>query len=110
MQFRSEHERLWAHYFDQIGLAWEYETVTFRDGKLSYTPDFPILARTIFVEIKTYTSKRFNRFELCHAPLILIHGTPGRHYIHVKPAKAARFLPGHLKHWSHIYDCNLFQS
>lgn len=106
--FKSNHERMWAHHFDLLGLSWEYETVTFRQGRLSYTPDFSILSGTIFVEIKTYTSKKFNRFELCPSPLLLVHGTPGRHYIHIKPAGSTRFLPAHLKHWSHIYGCNLF--
>lgn len=100
---RSYHERLWAAYFDRIGLAWEYEAVTFRAAGRSYTPDFALLGRTVFVEIKAHGAKPKNLFHLCSSTLVLIFGTPDQHYIRLKPAGKDRFLPGHLKHWSHVY-------
>lgn len=101
---RSFHEKAWAAYFDRIGLAWEYEAVTFRAAGRSYTPDFALLGRTLFVEIKAWGAKNINAFELCPHTLILIFGMPTRHYIRLKPAGADRFNPGHLKHWSYVYN------
>ncbi len=103
MLMRSFHEKAWAAYFTHIGLAWEYEAVTFRVAGRSYTPDFALLGRTIFVEIKTHGAKPKNAFELCPFTLILIFGLPTCHYIRLKPAGANQFRPGHLKHWSHVY-------
>ena len=102
---RSKHEEMWAAHFDRIGLAWEYEAVTFRAAGRKYTPDFALLCRTLFVEIKVWGTKNVhNHFELCSKPLLLIFGTPARHYIRVKPANADRFLLGHLRHWTHVYN------
>lgn len=106
---RSEHERIWAKYFTSIGLSWEYEPVTFRQAGHRYTPDFALLGQSVFVEIKTFSARNVhNAFHLCTKPLILIYGLPSKHYIRIKPAQADRFSPGHLKHWSHIYDAHIF--
>lgn len=91
-------------FFSEIGLAWEYEPVTFRVAGQSYTPDFALLGRTLFVEIKTDRARNLkNHFELCDQTLLLIFGTPERHYIRIKPAGASRFLSGHLRHWTDVY-------
>ena len=96
---KSKHEFAWALHFDRGRLDWEYEAVTFRSGRLSYTPDFALYSRTLFIEIKVWGAVRINRIELCNLPLLLIFGTPARHYIRFKPAGTDRVLPGHFTSW-----------
>src|SRR5690242_5147132 len=81
--FKSLHEFAWAQFFDAEGFEWEYEQVVFREGRESYTPDF-VLDRTL--------------------PLLLIFGTPTRHYIRFKPAGSSSFAPGHFRAWSDAYQ------
>lgn len=96
---KSRHEFAWAQTFEAEGIPWEYETMTFRAGRFSYTPDFLLYSRSLIVEIKVWGATRINRIDLCTLPLLLIFGLPERHYIRLKPAGAARVLPGHFTSW-----------
>lgn len=96
---RSKTEFAWALHFDRLKIAWEYETVTFREGRTSYTPDFPLYERTLFIEIKVWGATKINQIHLCNFPLLLIFGLPERHYVRYKPAEADRVLPGHFTSW-----------
>lgn len=81
---KSTVEFRWARYFLTEGFDWAYEPMRFRDGKESYTPDFELDGQ-IFTEIKTYGTRNIrNHLHLCTKPLILIFGTPERHYCHLK--------------------------
>lgn len=50
--FRSSWEKSFAEFLDKIGEVWLYEMETFDLGKTTYTPDFYIPERDIFIEIK----------------------------------------------------------
>lgn len=94
----------WARYFMAEGFDWKYEPVRFRDGRESYTPDFGLDQNAFFIETKVYGARNVcNRFHLCTKPLVLIFGTPERHYCHYKPAGAQTFLPGHMT-WPRAYQ------
>lgn len=98
-QLRSKHEFAWAQTFEAEGLEWSYETVTFRQDKYSYTPDFPIDGGVFFFEIKTWGANKINRIELCNKPLFIIFGMPERHYVRFKPCNQSRLNPGHARSW-----------
>ena len=53
VRFRSRLEAQWAVFWDELGVKWEYEPLTFllSDGK-QYTPDFWIVDLALWVEIK----------------------------------------------------------
>jgi hypothetical protein len=53
VRFRSRLEAQWAVFWDELGVKWEYEPLTFKflDGK-QYTPDFWIVDLALWVEIK----------------------------------------------------------
>ncbi len=86
---RSLHELAWAEYLDARGLAWEYEAVKFRDPKApegkgySYTPDFALEGRAVFLEIKATFAQHVNRLHFCTKPLLFIVGLPARATIYV---------------------------
>ncbi len=98
---KSKHEYAWARYFETRRIPWEYEPIHFRDpnapeGKgYTYTPDFGIRDRSIFIEIKVYDGAVRNSIHFCPAPLIAIYGTPDHCYMHVKQAGALTFERGH---------------
>jgi hypothetical protein len=98
-ELKSGHEFAWAQTFEAEGLNWAYETVTFRAGRSSYTPDFPIDSGAFFIEIKVWGGNIKNRIELCTKPLFIIFGMPERHYIRFKPARATRLNVGHYRNW-----------
>lgn len=101
VEFKSLHELAWAKFFTRAHLSWTYEPTRFYRGRESYTPDF--LIANIYIEIKVLGARKLNNFSLCIEPLILIYGKPERHYIHFKPAGAARFDLGHTT-WPRIYQ------
>lgn len=96
---KSKHEFAWAQTFEGEGLEWAYETITFRDGPHSYTPDFPIDGGSFFIEIKTWGANKINRIELCPSDLFIIFGMPERHYVRSKPAGSDKLNPGHARSW-----------
>ena len=53
VNFRSRLEAQWAVFWDELGVKWEYEPLTFKfsDGK-QYIPDFWIVDLALWVEIK----------------------------------------------------------
>lgn len=51
--FRSEWEWLTAQYFDQNGIAWEFEPAVLQIGSDTYLPDFQ-LADGRYIEVKGY--------------------------------------------------------
>jgi hypothetical protein len=102
--FKSAHEFAWAQFWDGEGLDWEYEPMCFREGHHTYTPDFGLADRTLFIEIKTYGAKQLNRFHLCTKPLLLIFGTPEHCYIRFKPNLADRFILTRFTDWTRAYQ------
>lgn len=52
IHFRSRLEARWAVFFDELGIAWQYEIDQFDDGVTFYTPDFYLPDLDCFVEIK----------------------------------------------------------
>lgn len=89
--FRSKTEALWAQRFDEIGVPWVYEPITFRSGGARYTPDFQLDNLPIFAEIKAaigplnraahlvYQESRFTKPSCGHF-LILVYGRPRNHF------------------------------
>ena len=81
---RSLHERAWAEWLDAQGLTWEYEAVKLRDPNApaglgySYTPDFALEDRSVFLEIKATFTQRISRLHFCSKPLLFIVGLPAR--------------------------------
>lgn len=96
---KSKGEHAWAHFFEMRGLSWEYEPVRFfQPGAphglgYTYTPDFAIDGRALFIEIKTWGATVFNNIHYCTTLLLVIFGTPERCYIRTKQAGAARLSP-----------------
>jgi len=103
-ELKSAHEFAWAQTFEAEGLDWAYEAVTFRDGRLSYTPDFLIDGGAFFFEIKPFGGDVKNRIALCLSPLFVIFGMPDRHYVRFKPCDHARLAPGHFSSWKLALD------
>lgn len=105
--FKSEHEYAWARFFDHEGLAWEYEAIAFRDPKApagkgyTYTPDFALDKRTLFVEVKATFNQHFNKFHFCSLPLILVVGKPDRCSIHL--IRNGVYASQRLTAWSVAY-------
>lgn len=73
VRMRSQGEAAWAAFFDERGIAWEYEPVKFHKR---YLPDFGLAGRTVFVEIKSRAFMRLNCFHFCHDPLVVMFGRP----------------------------------
>lgn len=76
--FRSRLESLWARFFDEWRLSWQYEPETFREGKFSYTPDFRV-GGVAWVEVKGKTIPMNKSIRLCPRPLIVLCGPPTEH-------------------------------
>lgn len=102
VELKSLHELAWAQFWTRQRLHWAYEPTRFFSGKESYTPDF--LIQNIYIEIKAYRATNLNKFHLCPQTLLIIYGTPTRHYIHLKPAGAAVVLPRHIASWARAYQ------
>lgn len=100
---RSKVERIWAQHFSRSGLHWKYELVTF-GKKERYTPDFYIIEKDIFIEIKVEYGRRLNQFHLCQWPLLLIFGTPDRHYAYFKQRGATDFDRTRMTNWRVALD------
>lgn len=101
---KSKTEFYWARFFEQQRLPWEYEPVAFRLGRTSYTPDFALNNRAFFVEIKVWGANVENKIHLCDSPLLIIFGSPARHYIRFKPARSTVIERGHFLHWNLAYQ------
>jgi hypothetical protein len=107
---KSKTEFYWARHFEVQEIAWEYEPTRFKadggvSGKLSYTPDFGLNNRTLFIEIKIWGATNVdNNFCLCIPPLLIIFGTPDRHYVRLKPAGAIQLDRGHFRNWNLAYQ------
>jgi len=56
--FRSSYELAYAKYLDSIHELWMYEMETFDLGNTTYTPDFFLPRRELFIEIKGYMSEK----------------------------------------------------
>lgn len=103
--FRSRVEFSWAQEFETLGLPWEYEPFTFRQGRESYTPDFGLCGRELYAEIKVDRARNLhNKFHLCIVPLLLIFGTPQHCYIRIKPAGVDTFLSARFASFALAYN------
>lgn len=64
---RSSYEIKYAKYLDEQNIFWEYEPKTFDLGDETYTPDFYLPSRDLWVEVKGYWRKdakrKFNKFK-----------------------------------------------
>jgi len=56
--FKSSYELAYAKYLDSINEPWMYEIETFDIGNNTYTPDFFLPRKELFVEIKGYMSPK----------------------------------------------------
>jgi len=107
---KSKTEFYWARHFEVQEITWEYEPTRFRagegtPGRLSYTPDFGLNNCALFIEIKIWGATNVeNNFYLCPLPLLIIFGTPDRHYVRLKPAGATQLDCGHFQDWSLAYQ------
>ncbi len=54
---RSSYEKAYAEYLDSIKEPWVYEFNTFKIGESTYTPDFYLIYRNTYIEIKGYMRK-----------------------------------------------------
>lgn len=62
---RSSWEVLYAKYLDQKKIKWVYEPKTFNLGNCTYTPDFYLPKKDLYIEIKGYwRDKSKKKFEL----------------------------------------------
>lgn len=62
ISFRSRTEAIWAAHFDEKGIPWRYESITFRSGAARYTPDFFLPSLNAVVEIKAAGNLDLNRW------------------------------------------------
>jgi len=63
--FRSSWEYLYAKWLDKNKIKWSYEVKTFNLGQLTYTPDFYLSEKDLYIEIKGYWRNNAKRkFEL----------------------------------------------
>lgn len=81
--FRSTWELEFAKYLDNINELWYYEFWTFDLGNTTYTPDFYLPRKELFVEIKGWwyneqSKIKYERFlkEYCFENIILIQQPP----------------------------------
>jgi len=51
---RSSWEIAYAKYLDKKGIKWLYEPKTFNLGEMTYTPDFYLPEKDLYIEIKGY--------------------------------------------------------
>jgi len=67
INMRSSWETKFAQFLDLLGFNWIYEPRIFDLGNMTYTPDFYIPKRDLYVEIKGYISdifkKKFKKFK-----------------------------------------------
>lgn len=97
---RSLHELAWGEYLDAQSIPWEYEAVKFRDPNApaglgySYTPDFALDNKQIFLEIKSSFAQHINKLHFCTSPLLYIVGLPTRPAIHI--VQNGAFVTRHL--------------
>lgn len=61
IQMRSRWEERYAQWLDKKGIEWQYESVTFITDSFSYTPDFYLPKKNIFVEIKGYWNVKYTQ-------------------------------------------------
>lgn len=50
--YRSNYEVYVARYLKSLSAKWEYETVSLRLGSATYTPDFYLPEKDLFIEVK----------------------------------------------------------
>ena len=81
--FRSRLEAEWAKYFDAKRLRWKYEPRTFRSrgdwGTHVYTPDFLLVGKKVYLEIKPESVNFSNRLGLAESEdylIFLVVGSP----------------------------------
>lgn len=86
VRFRSRVEAAWAGFFDDQGIAWEYEPERLVGNGYEYRPDFRIGDAAIWVEVKSATVIDVNlgalmlcEFGLMTKPLIVVRGAPESH-------------------------------
>ena len=64
---RSSWEVAYAKWLDKNGYKWQYESKTFDLGNSSYTPDFYLPKKDMYIEIKGYYResfiKKFKKFK-----------------------------------------------
>jgi len=82
IHFRSSWELEFAKYLDSINELWFYEFRTFDLGNTTYTPDFYLPRKKLFIEIKGWwrddSEEKFKRFldEYCFENIMLIQQPP----------------------------------
>jgi len=65
---RSSYEVKYAKYLDKNNIKWQYEPKTFDLGNTTYTPDFHLLEKNTYIEIKGwFTDKAKNKIEIFKA-------------------------------------------
>ena len=66
IKMRSSYEIAYAKYLDNLNIIWEYEAKTFDLGNTTYTPDFYIPYKDLYIEVKGYwrgnAKTKFNLF------------------------------------------------
>ena len=64
---RSSYEVVYAKYLDRKRVEWQYEPIHFDLGNKTYTPDFYLPKKNLYIEIKGYwyerAIKKFRRFK-----------------------------------------------
>jgi len=61
IRMRSRWEERYARWLDKKGIEWQYESTTFITDSFSYTPDFYLPKKNIFVEIKGYWNVKYTQ-------------------------------------------------
>jgi hypothetical protein len=106
VKMKSAHEAAWAEFLDGKNIPWEYEPVHFGVG-YKYTPDFSILDRTIFIEVKSIATLGVNQYAKCTEPLIMVMGMPNNaYYFYIPPSRGVR-LP--KASWQEAYTAALYR-
>jgi len=63
--FRSNWEVAYAKYLDKNNIIWQYESKTFNLGNTTYTPDFYLPEKNLYIEVKGYATDLFkNKMKL----------------------------------------------
>lgn len=69
--FRSSYEVAYAKWLTEQSILWQYEPKTFDLGTTTYTPDFYLPIRDIYIEVKGYwredALKKFQLFQKLHS-------------------------------------------
>ncbi len=67
IKMRSSYEIAYAKWLDKHGYKWLYESKTFDLGNMTYTPDFYLLDKNMYIEVKGYwrldAKKKFFKFQ-----------------------------------------------